>query len=224
MAHLYTIPNWFFGYDICLEIIFGIIAFFVAFYSLKIYRDSKEREFGLFGASFILISLSYFIWAIVNIFLVQELNEATKVLILDEINLVNIIGIYFHILFFMAGLITLFYMTCKVEDPKLYSSLLLISFLTILFSFNKVVAVYSVSSIILFYICAYYLQTFRKNRFSSTLSIFASFALLLFANILMMFTNDFYINYVATHVIELASFLIILVTLIRVLKHGKKAK
>ncbi|VVB80405.1 Uncharacterised protein [uncultured archaeon] len=224
MTHIYTIPNWFFGYDICLEVLFGIIAFFVAFYSLKIYRTTKQREFGLFGTSFILISLSYFIWSIINVFLVQELTESTKVLILNEINLFSVVGIYSHILLFMAGLVTLFYMTCKVEDPKLYSALLLISSLAILFSFDKAMAVYSISSIILVYICVYYLNTFRKNGVGSTLSIFGAFVLLFFANVLMMFTNDSYINYADTHILELASFLIILFTFIRALKYGKKEK
>jgi hypothetical protein len=224
MHQLYLIPNWFFGYDVCLEILFGIVAAFVASYSLKLYKMTKQREIGLFGTSFVLISLSYFTWSLINLFFVKELNETTRVLIIDKINILNIIGIYSHILLFMAGLITLFYITCKTNDYKLYSALLIISTLTILLALDKPLAIYTLSTIILLFITSFYFKSYRQNKNKKTFAIALSFTLLTLANIFMAISNNNYTTYVITHIAELASFIIILGTMIKTLKHGKKKK
>ncbi len=218
------IPNWFFGYDIVLEVLFGVIAAFVAFYALRMYNLTRQREFGLFGASFILISLSYFAWSIINLLLVEELNETTRVLVLNEINVLGVIGIYSHILLFMAGLITLLYMTCKVKDPKLYSALIIISSLAILFAYNKSLLIYTLSSVILVYITFYYGLLYQRTKAPNLFQIFMAFFILLVANIITAFVRTESLNYVSIHLLQLISFGIILFTLVRTLKHGQKKK
>ena len=224
MTNIYVIPNWFFGYSIFLEVIFGIITLLVAFTAFKIYRISKERELGLLSAGFVLISASYFAWSLINIFLVEELNETTRLLILKNISVLSVIGIYSHILLFMCGLITLFYMTCKVETDRMYSLVIILAVLGVLFAYDKTLAIYSFSSIILAYIAGYYALTYKKKKNRFTRDVFISFSMLFIANIVMLFPSTTYSIYVIAHFFHLIAFSILLYTLISILKNGQKKK
>ena len=222
MVNFYTIPNWFFGYDIGLEVLFALITIFVAGFAFKAYSLSREEEFKLFGISFALISLSYFAWSLVNIFFVEELSEHTRVLLLGNFGLLSVFGIYLHILLFMTGLTTLFYMTCKVKSWRLYSMMIITNLLIVLLACNKFFAIYSLSSLLLFFITLFYIDKYFETRNSKIGWLLVAFISLLAANIAFLFGN---VNsqYVIAHLLELISFGVILVNLIR-MKHGEKKK
>src|SRR3989338_6741436 len=129
MGHiLYCSPRWFYGYDIILEIVFAIITFAVAMYSFRIYRLSGQRDSRLFGTSFLLISVSYSLWAILNGFAVSQLESARTILEIERANIWRYFGAYAHIFFFLGGLTTIAYMTFKDKSAKLYSLLVLLVF------------------------------------------------------------------------------------------------
>lgn len=223
MAGIYSIPNWFFGYDIFLEFVCGIIAILIATYAIRTYNLTKQREAGLFGVSFGLISLSYFAWAVINLALVEKLSDTTRVLVLQEVSLISVLGVYSHILLFMAGLTTLVYMTCRVESPKMYSMLLISTTLGILFSLNKALAIYSISSIFMFYILAYYFTVYKNNKNPRSFSILVAFVFLTAANLVMIFGKS-YLSYVLMHIFQIISFVLILVTFVKILQNGRQKK
>jgi hypothetical protein len=223
MVNIYTIPSWFFGYDIVLELLFALVTLFVALYAWRVYRISKEREFGLMGVAFTFISLSFFAWSIINMFMVEELNEATRVLVLHSITLLSVIGVYSHILLFMCGLITLFFMTVKNGDDRMYALTIILSILGILFAMSKTMAVYTFSSIILAFITYYYAKNYVKNKNFTTFTIMSAFVLLLSASLLMLFDGLPYV-YVICHIFEFVSFSAILIALISILKNGRQEK
>jgi hypothetical protein len=224
MASIYTIPGWFFGYDIALELLFAVITLFVAFYAWRIYRISSAREFGLMSVAFTFISLSFFAWSIINMSLVEELNETTRILVLNNITVLSVIGVYSHILLFMCGLITLFYMTTRGVNDKMYALTIILSVLGILFALNKTVAVYTFSSVILAFISFYYTKNYLENRNYATFAIMFSFGLLFLASLLMLFSSFPYSVYVIAHMCELIAFGTILFTLISILKNGGQKK
>lgn len=224
MVNIYTIPNWFFGYDIAFELLFAIITLSVAFYAWKVYNISKEREFGLMSVAFTFIGLSFISWSIINMFLVEELNETTRILMLNEITIFSVLGVYSHILLFMCGLITLFHMTVKKGSDKMYALMVAISVLGILFAMNKTVAVYSFSSLILAFIVYYYTKNYIDSKSAGSFAILFSFGLLFVASLLMLFSNFPYSVYVIAHVFEFVAFSTILITLISALKNGQKKK
>jgi hypothetical protein len=222
MVSLYLIPNWFFGYDIALELLFAVVTLCVAVYSFKLYKISQQKEFKLFGISFLLFSLSYFAWSLINFSLVEELNETTRILVLPQLNLINIIGIYSHILLFMAGLVSLFYMTTKVRNGKVYSLLLISSLLAIFLATNKAVAVYLLSSIILIYVTLYYFKESRKYENANI--TFLAFFLFLVANSILIFAERANGFYVFAHILEAGAFGLILGNFISIVKNGKKTQ
>lgn len=222
MAHFYTIPNWFFGYDIGLEVLFALITIFVAGFAFRAYSLSKEQEFKLFGISFTLISLSYFAWSLINIFFVEELNENTRVLLLGNIGLLSVTAIYLHILLFMTGLTTLFYMTCRVKSWRLYLLMVITNIFVVMLSCNKLFAIYSISSLLIFFIILSYSNKYFETKNSKVGWLLAAFVSLLAANLAFLFESATS-SYVVAHLLELISFGIILINLIR-MKNGEKKK
>ena len=107
MAQLYFVPEWFFGYNIFLEIIFFLITMVVASYSFKVYRASSERNSKLFSLAFILIALSYFTLAILNLIFLSVIRGELRVLSLDEFTTLKNLAIYSYIALFILGFATL---------------------------------------------------------------------------------------------------------------------
>ncbi len=219
---LYYSPTWFLGYDIVLELIFAIITLTVAAYAFKIYRLSEQRELKLFGLSFLLISFSYSFWALLNGFAISELTEATSILDLAHATIYSVIGVYFHILFYLGGMITLTYMSLKVKSTKV---LVLIISLILLFMLNveeKYLLLYLVSAVLLIFVTYGYIEDARAHQNKKTWPLILAFILLFLGRFDFIFSSRDYRFYVIGHFLELAAYLIILTGLILVIKHKPK--
>lgn len=224
MSHFYLMPSWFFNYAIILEVVFGIVTLLVAFYSYKVYRLCRQRESKIFGAGFLLISLSYFLWALLNFFLLREFGSGISVLDIQGTTILSKIGIYLHIVFFIAGLIMLVYMSLNEKNIAVYILLFLMAFLTIFLSFNSSFSFYLIKVLLFFVLVIFYLNKYLYNKNMNTLIVFVALVFLLIANIELLFVSNSCIHFVGSHLLELCGFSLILASLIRVVNHGKKKK
>lgn len=224
MVLLYLSPTWFAGYDIFLEVLFALVTLAIAFYSLKIYKLSGQRESKLFGISFLLISISYSLWAILNGFALSQLNENQCALYLENVGMLINLGIYGHILFFLSGIATLAYMTLKIESLKAYSLILLLVLLATILVEEKQMIIYLLSSILLIYIISAYIEEYSKNKNKKVLMILLAFFFLFFGRLDFIFSTISYRFYVLGHVLELAAYALALISLILVIKHQQKNK
>ena len=164
-------PEWFFGYDIVLELFFAIITLTISRFAYKIYKLTNEKRTGLFSLSFFLISLSYIIQSVFNFLILLKLNEticiAVKILSIETF---NIIGFNFSILLRILGFILLTFMTLKTKNNKI---LLLLIFTTLISIFTSQNILYSyslISSVYLIFILFYYIKNYNKNKNTKTLT------------------------------------------------------
>jgi len=225
MVHLNLIPSWFLGYNIFFEFLFAIITLVVGIYAFKLYSISEQKQSKLFGIAFLFISTHYFIQSFLNASILFKLGEnICTIMKIQGIELLNIYGIYSHMFFFMLGLITLTYMTLKIQDKKIYSLLLIIPFLSILFSTNKIYLFYLFSSIYLIYISAYYFKNYLENKKIKTLLVLVAFLFLLFGNIHFIFSINHGAYYIIGHFLEFVAYSLILINLLLILKNGKKKR
>ncbi|MFH1209672.1 MAG: hypothetical protein V1663_02695 [archaeon] len=219
MANIYIIPNWFLGYDILLEVVFAVVTLLVALYAYKVYKFTEQRQSKLFALSFFLISISYLIQSILNFLILNKLNDnICTMLQIKSVTTLNLIGIYTHIFFFIAGLIVLTYTTLKIKDTRVLSLLFILSFLSLIFSLNKINLFYILSSIFFVYISLYYLFVYLKTKHTKNLLVLIAFIFLLFAHIHFIFSLTYGSFYVIAHLLEFIAYLLILIDLILVLK------
>src|SRR3989344_3870788 len=86
MTSFYVVPKWFYGVDVALEIAFALITMFVAIVAFKMFKITDEEQFEFFGVSFGFISFAYFLWAIINLFVVSQLTNGLRGLTLYELH------------------------------------------------------------------------------------------------------------------------------------------
>jgi len=219
MAQFYLLPSWFFGFDIVLELIFGVVTAIVAFFSLKVYGLCKERDCKLFGFAFIFISISYFLLAVLNLLAASSQTDQEIITIsLSNIIVPSSIWIYAYIFFFLIGLSLLAYLTFDVRKQRLFTLIASMSIIVVIFSARTGIAFNFVAAVLLFYVFLYYLDRYRVSSDGRVLFVMSAFILLFFARISFAFSYLNPLPYVVDHVIELVAYSLILFSLVRAIK------
>ena len=222
MSQLYLVPRWFFGVDVVLEIIFGIVTLLVALYSFHIYRLCYQRECRLLGFGFLSISLSYFLWSFINLFITSRLNDGSFALNLEPLSRLGLFGVYAHILLLTLGLATLAYTTLKSGSYRSYSLFATLPLLVIIFSAQKALAFYFVSSFLLLYLVLHYGIEYRNARRQTTFLLFLAFILIFVGNVSFTFSTLQNIHYVIGHLLELVGYVFILSSFLITLNKVRK--
>jgi len=224
MAHLYLVPNWFFGISIFLELLFAVVTIAVAYYSYKIYKLSGQRETKIFSLAFLFIAVSYILWACINFFIAAQLNQNLRALDFQEIGRIiglNQFAIYAFFVFFIIGLITLTYTTLKINNRRTYILIILTSLLGLFLSCNVSLTFYLLSSVLLFLISGYYYEEYQLRKNKKTLITLVAFTCLFFGNLNFIFTANNYVYYVIGHILKLAAYGLILFNLVSIFKKQK---
>ncbi len=215
MPVLYTIPNWFFGFDIAMELAFGIITLAIALKAYQVYALSKERTLQRFGSGFLFIAISYLVWAALNFFIVSQTSSGFRTLSLDHLARIGILGVYAHILFFIVGLVMLVYTTFKFEQGEIHYLLLGLSLLVVAASFDKLITFRILSVFLLSFITYHYGTEWYQHKNKKTRSVLYAFILLLLSNADFIFSSYSYKPYVIGHFLELGAYALLLFTLLR---------
>ncbi|MEK6955026.1 MAG: hypothetical protein AABW52_00040 [Nanoarchaeota archaeon] len=216
---VYVIPEWFFGYDIALNLLFGIITLIVSLYAFKVYKLSSLKQSKLFGLSFSFISISYFIQSFLTIILLSRLH-VNKIISLASFTTWYNLALSLHILLFILGLVTLVYMTLNVNSKKIFSMILLLSLSTFLFTNDALHLFHFISAIVLVFIFYHYMLNLLNKKSLKNLLVTSSFGLIFISRIIFMVAVDYSIYYVIGDIIVLVAYLLILINLIIII--GKK--
>jgi len=225
MQYVFVTPGWFFGYSILLEAFFAIITMLVAIYAFKIYRLSEERTSKLFGFSFLFISFAYIVQFVLNFLIWNNLDDDVSTIInLKQVYLLNLLGSYAFAFFFIIGLVILTYMTLKVKDTRVLALLLSVCIIAVYFNPFKVFMFFVLSSVLLLFTVIHYFINYLNNKKINTLIVLVAMIFLLFGTLHFMFAVNHEIYYVLAHILEFIAYMLILINLILILKHGQKKR
>ena len=180
MMNYPIVPYWFYGYNSFLEMIFFVVTLLVGAYAIHIYNLSGQKQSKLFGFSFLMVSSSYFIQSFLNFAASYSMSDGCSMQTMAAARGFNILGVYAHMILFLAILVTILYMTLRRKDAKMYGVMLTAVMLVLLLSSNKLYFFYVISSMLLIYISFYYLRNYLKNRKTNSLVVFIAFLFLLF--------------------------------------------
>ncbi len=216
MVYYYVIPKWFFSLDIGLKILFASITFLVSFFSYKVYKISEHREAKLFSLSFLLISLSYFSWSLLNFLILPSYKTAEEItrLIIERNTYLLLLGVFTHMALFLSGLITIVYTQFKIKNGKVYYMMLGLALLVLASSFNKVMTFHILSAFLLTFIIYNYIEEYSKRNNKKTLFVLIAFIFLFLSSIDFIFSLSYYQAYVIGHLFELIAYILILLSLI----------
>ena len=224
MDILYKIPSWFSGYDSLFQILFAIIALFVAGYAYKIYKVSKRPEIKLFSIAFLLISLSYIAWPLITLLASFPIGKETLAVMIETSNLAGTLAIFFHISFFLMGLLTLVYMNLKDKNRRTYILLSVLIFLIAVIGIDKTHIIYLTSSILIFFILYHHLKEYRQKGNKKMLPVTLAFLFLFLGSLDLIFADTQHIYYVGGHIFMLIAYILILGRLIYIIKNVPKKR
>jgi len=144
-------------------------------------------------------------------------------------NAVNSSHILFFVGFLMYRLLMLFglYMLYSIYLKQQKSNIFLISYLIIISTYfsSSTYYLFHITSLFFLVIITYrYLKNYKKNRDSTTKLLAYSFGMITLSQVVFVFVAINTFLYVIAELIQLASYISLLITFIMVLRHGKKKK
>ncbi len=220
MALIVLKPLWFHGYDILFELVFAIIALFVAYYANRIHKIAQTHESKLFADGFFFITASYIILAIINfatIFAIKTSSIKSPVRISDLITLGEF-GMLISMGLFLIGIVLLAYMTLHYRNKRVPTLILIPTLTALLLSSNKLFLYYSLGAFFLLFITIYYIKHYFCKNNTNTFLILIAFFLMFVAKIQFIIALNEPVFYAVGHVFEFVAYSLILISLIRVIR------
>ncbi|HLC54244.1 MAG TPA: hypothetical protein VJK07_01305 [Candidatus Nanoarchaeia archaeon] len=215
MSDLYIIPRWFFGFDVVLELLFGVATLAVALYAFRIYSISRERQCQTMGIGFLSTSLAYFVWAGVSLLLIIE--NSTGRVSLEQLTRTGLIGVFSYVFFSLIGLSVLVYMTFPSRPKRLFSLIGTLVLLVLIFSQQKSLAFYFVSAFLTFFVLSHYVQKYARSRRTTTLLVMLGFAFIFLGMLDFTLASVREVHYVIGHVLLLIGYMLVMASLLVVL-------
>ena len=215
MSGLYIIPRWFFGFDVALELLFGVATLAVALYAFRIYSLSRERQCQTLGAGFLSISLAYFVWSGVSLLLLLQNSAGT--VSLDNLTRTALFGVFSYVFLSILGLSTLVYMTFPSRPKRLFSLIATLALLVLIFSQQKSLAFYFVSAFLTFFVLTHYVQEYARSRRTTTFLVMLGFAFIFLGMLDFTFASIQGLHYAIGHVLLLIGYMLVMASLLVVL-------
>ena len=206
-------PQWFFGADASLEAFAAVIAFCVAFASLRVYRVTREQKYGYFTASMALLTLSFLARAITDTLLEELLFTVPS----ELSGMIFFIGYVTHIILALVAYLILVIVTHKITDKRIIFLLFLLTLPSLLISGSYFLSFYGLSAILLAFTAFSYYQNYRKICKASACLVFIAFLLLTISQVLFLLEAVYDPLYVGAHVTQAAGYLVLLFALIKTL-------
>lgn len=214
MGILYKVPSWFLGYSVLFQLVFAVVSVLVAVYAYKIYKLSEEKNIKFFGYAFLLISLSYILWPVINTLAAFPISRNIVAVFLENNELSDAVAIYSHIALFLAGLVTLLYSTLEKKNSRIYILLSVLLISIVLIVLGKANLIYLLFSILIFLTLFHYVRIYIKEKNSKVLLIMIAFAFLFLGAVSLIFSNILDLFYVSGHFFILTAYVLILTRLV----------
>ncbi len=224
------IPDWFLGKDVLIEGFSFIVLLIFSFLSIRNYKLNKNRNFLYLGIGFALIALAQLATIITKLVLYYDVgpSQAIGAAIITS-QLISSVDIFYSAGFFFHRLLTLlgFYVIYRLPRHKksILDSFVIIYFIIISALLDKGVfyLFHLTALVLLVLIFDNYHALYKKNKFVNTKILLIAFGILALSQLIFILSNV-EIMFVLGNIVELISYIILLILIIRILKHGKKKK
>ena len=227
MKILFT-PDWFFSADVLIEIFSFLILFLFFTLAIRSYKLSKNKNSLYLGIGFLLIAfaeISTILTKIVLYYNIVFTKNIDGVLItytlLRSVNWFYFIGLFLNKFLTLAGLYVLYLLSMnnqKKPDVLLALYLILIS---VLFSQVTYYIFHITAFILIILIITNYHIIYRKNNAKNTAILLTAFIFLAISQGIFIL-SEISSTYVLAQSIQLVSYVLMLLLIIRILYHQEK--
>ena len=221
-------PSWFLAPDVVINVFSFLILLTFFILCIKSYKLNKNKGIFYLGVGFASIALGQLAITMTKFVLYYHTtvagaigNAIIKYNIVGSVNVVYNLSIFLNGLFTLIGLYVIYRLPQKEKSIK---DLLLILYFVLLSIFisSDIYYIFHISALMLFLLISYsYYTIYKKNKFSNTLILSVSFCVLAVSQLLFTISQANVITVIAD-LLELGSYITLLVLIVRILKHGEK--
>jgi len=197
------------------------------FFSIKNYRVSKNKRLLYLGIGFLLIALAEFSVVLTKfaIFYDTSVTQGIGNLIITY-DVVKSLDIFYYLSFFFNRLFTLlgFYIIYRLPLKRISGDFVLVVysiFVISLLSHNVYYLYHFTALIFLALVTRNYLKIYQENKLPNTGIFVVALSLLGLSQIMFILSNIGYI-YVGAQIIQLISYITLLILIMRISKNGTK--
>ena len=222
-------PDWFLTSDILIDVFSFVILLLFFTFAFRSYKLSRKKRILYIGVGFLLIALAELSNILTKIPLYYQTqvisNIGTAIISYD---IVKTVDIFYYIGFFFERILMLlgFYIMYKLPLERVSGEFFLNIYLIVIISLmgQSYYYVYHLTALILlvFLVNKYY-KIYRKDGVANTGILVMAFVLLGLSQTVFLFSKLNYI-YVSGQLMQLASYIILLVLIVKIVKDGKKKK
>ena len=223
-------PDWFLGNDVLINIISFLVLFLFFLFACKCYKLDNRKGTLYLGIGFLLIAIGELSTILTKLVLYYDTNitqEIGRIIITSQV--VQSVNIFYNLGFFLNKFFVLFglYVIYKLPlDKKLSIDFFLTIYLIFIVALlsNSLFYIYNITAIILLIlIINNYSKIYKKDRLANTQILILAFVLLALSQVLFMLSKLNYF-YVGAQSIQLVSYIILLILIMKIMKDGKKKK
>ena len=223
-------PDWFLGSDVLIEVFSFIILFIFFFLSIRNYKISKNKGLLYLGIGFLLIAIAEIATILTKLVLFYDTSFTQSIgKMIVTYQFVNSVDIFYSIGFFIHKFFTLlgFYIIYRIPlNKKISGDILIILYfiiISVIFSQGFYYLFHLTALVFLVLIANNYNDIYKKNKSYNTKILVIAFSILALSQVIFILSK-IEVLYAIAQFIQLASYIILLVLIIRILKHGKKKK
>jgi len=224
------IPDWFLGKDVIIEGFSFIVLFIFSFLAIRNYKLNKNRSFLYLGVGFALIALAQLAAVVTKLVLYYDIGPSqaigTAVVTSQLVNSVDIFyyaGFFFHRLFTLLGFYIIYRLPRQKKSVVDYLLVAYFILISALLGMGVFYLFHLTALVLLVLIFDNYHALYKKNKFVNTKILLIAFGILALSQLIFILSS-IEIMFVLGNIIELISYTILLILVIRILKHGKKKK
>lgn len=224
-------PDWFLLGDVLIDLIsFATLLLFFIF-SVKSYKMSKNKKSLYLGIGFLLIALAE-LAVIFTKFILYYDTGVTQTIgqmivthnVVQSVDIFYYLGFFFHKFFTLIGLYIIYMIPVeKKSKGEMIIAFYLILLSSILSSGIYYYIFYITALIFLVFIVYRYYRLYETNRSTNSCMLVLALAILGAGFAVMIMSKMSYV-YVFGQILQLVSYIILLVLIIRITKHGKEKK
>lgn len=215
----FLVSSWSFKYDLVFELVFAIVSLILAAFAFKLYNITAENRSKLFGISFLLISISYFVQLIFNFLIISKIDQQIcDMASLSSVNVIGYFGSYIHFLFMLAGFAVLLYMTFSIKHPEVLLFLLILSVVSLVMSSNEFSAFYLMSTLFLSFITWHFIKNYFRKKQKLSLLVALAFSLFLFGSFHFFLSVNHQLFFIIGYFLEFVAYILLSINLYLVQK------
>jgi len=223
-------PDWFLTNDVLIEIFgfFILVLFFVL--SFKNYKLNKNKNSLILGIGFLLIALAELATIFTKIVLYYDTSFTQTIgniiITYKSVNSIDIfyyIGFFWHKLLTLIGLFVIYRLPMKKKNAGDFILAIYFIIISALFSSSLYYLFHLTALVLLILITNNYMGLYKKNKSGNTQLLVLIFSLLALSHVIFILSKVG-VLYVAAQVIQLVSYIMLLLLIIRILRYGKAYK